>query len=233
MSDTPPVKPVGREEIEHEALAVAERITEGWWDMPAIENREEFLACLAQFLLDGVYLPLIAEVRQLREEREQACASLKPFNHCEDDTLTDLAEVAASSFSHAMHRAEVAEAELAALRSCSACEPAWTPIGIMDSAPCRKCGRVIDLRIFHEMQEQNAGLLRGNVQLAADVNRKADERDALRSRLEVGEKALRRIAEGNLGPNPWQADYDAIREVACAALKREDATAKPTSEEKL
>jgi hypothetical protein len=32
------------------------------------------------------------------------------------------------------------------------------------------------------------------------------------------EKALRNIAEGNLGDMPWQAGYDRIREVARAAI---------------
>lgn len=32
-------------------------------------------------------------------------------------------------------------------------------------------------------------------------------------------EALRNIAEGNLGPSPWQADYEKIRTVARAALR--------------
>lgn len=34
----------------------------------------------------------------------------------------------------------------------------------------------------------------------------------------AAETALRRIAEGNLGDAPWQANYERIREVARAAL---------------
>ncbi len=33
-------------------------------------------------------------------------------------------------------------------------------------------------------------------------------------------EALKRIAEGNLGPAAWQADYEKIREVARAALAK-------------
>jgi hypothetical protein len=42
--------------------------------------------------------------------------------------------------------------------------------------------------------------------------------EALTKRVAELEEALRRIAEGNLGSMPWQADYAKIREVASAAL---------------
>ena len=41
---------------------------------------------------------------------------------------------------------------------------------------------------------------------------------ALLDRIESLEKALERIAEGNLGDAPWQADYAKVKEVARAAL---------------
>jgi hypothetical protein len=42
--------------------------------------------------------------------------------------------------------------------------------------------------------------------------------EALTKRVAELEEALKRIAEGNLGSMPWQADYAKIREVASAAL---------------
>lgn len=47
--------------------------------------------------------------------------------------------------------------------------------------------------------------------LAIQAWNRRPERDALRA-------ALRNIAEGNLGDQPWQANYDRIRAVAVAAL---------------
>jgi len=48
-----------------------------------------------------------------------------------------------------------------------------------------------------------------------DLDREAAER------LSTLEAALRNIAEGNLGNDPWQANYEKIREVARAALSNE------------
>jgi hypothetical protein len=45
------------------------------------------------------------------------------------------------------------------------------------------------------------------------------ERDAEREARMRLEAALREIAEGNLGVDPWQAGFDKIREVARAALR--------------
>jgi len=42
---------------------------------------------------------------------------------------------------------------------------------------------------------------------------------ALHERIKELEGALRNIAEGNLGDQPWQASYDRIREVAVRPLK--------------
>jgi Lon protease-like protein len=42
---------------------------------------------------------------------------------------------------------------------------------------------------------------------------------ALQERIKELEGALRNIAEGNLGDQPWQASYDRIREVAVRPLK--------------
>ena len=46
----------------------------------------------------------------------------------------------------------------------------------------------------------------------------ATEITALRQRVEDAHKALRAIAEGNLGDLPWQANYEVIRIVARNAL---------------
>lgn len=43
--------------------------------------------------------------------------------------------------------------------------------------------------------------------------------EAAESRVLSLEEALRKIAEGNLGDDPWQANYDRIRNVARNALK--------------
>lgn len=50
------------------------------------------------------------------------------------------------------------------------------------------------------------------LQAARTLTAQAEEIERLR-----GE--LRRIAEGNLGDAPWQANYEKIRDVASAALK--------------
>lgn len=45
------------------------------------------------------------------------------------------------------------------------------------------------------------------------------ERDSLAKQVAGLTEALRNIAEGNLGPAPWQANYEKIRSIARAALK--------------
>jgi hypothetical protein len=64
--------------------------------------------------------------------------------------------------------------------------------------------RMRELANDHEKYEQGGGA-------SMLLNEGADKIDRLRA-------ALRSIAEGNLGPNAWQADYAKIRKVAQDAL---------------
>jgi hypothetical protein len=45
---------------------------------------------------------------------------------------------------------------------------------------------------------------------------------SLTAEVERLKAALRRIAEGNLGDTPWQANYESIRKVALAAIQPTD-----------
>jgi hypothetical protein len=54
--------------------------------------------------------------------------------------------------------------------------------------------------------------------LAEGATNAAVHIEALTKRVAELEEALERIAEGNLGSMPWQADYAKIREVASTAL---------------
>lgn len=60
---------------------------------------------------------LEADAERLREERDAAHRELRDFQHVEGESLVETAAVAASSFGHAMRRAETAEAEVERLRS--------------------------------------------------------------------------------------------------------------------
>lgn len=60
---------------------------------------------------------------------------------------------------------------------------------------------------------------RGEIKTPELLEGAAAELTRLRAEVERKDEALRALAEGNLGPMPWQAGYDRIRDIARAALK--------------
>lgn len=89
------------------------------------------------------------------------------------------------------------------------------PVGLLEDA----ADLIVDLSQPHaagatddDIQfELNAALEFGDTDRAERLER-------IKTALTSTQAALRRIAEGNLGDEPWQADYDKIRAVARAAL---------------
>jgi len=73
-------------------------------------------------------------------------------------------------------------------------------------------------RLLHEAASQLAAVTAERDALALSWSEQLTRATTAEAQLKAAREALRNIAEGNLGDDPWQANYDKIRSVARAAL---------------
>lgn len=103
------------------------------------------------------------------------------------------------------------------LQQAIACNSA--PAGLLEDA----ADLIIDLS-----QPPSAGTIDDDIQFELNValefgnTDRAERIERIMTALTRTRAALRNIAEGNLGDEPWQANYEKIREVARAALHQGD-----------
>jgi hypothetical protein len=95
-----------------------------------------------------------------------------------------------------------------------------------DRTGCDAVNRILSAvacagKAFHSTEDWNdeAGDWGGKGKTPVEwIQNAANEAASLVTRLQQAEEALKRIAEGNLGDDPWQANYAKIRRVASEAL---------------